>query len=463
MDSGFLSHNPYWESITGFVDRDPHLRALKNQAFVYEPSLLWELPTKTPGIYTIGGGRQIGKTTLLKQWMKYLLEQGTDPRSLFFLTGEMIPDHFTLVHIIQEYLQQASTGPTLRFLIIDEVTYIKDWDQGVKYLADMGMLEHVVMVLTGSDLAFMQEARMRFPGRRGMADKVDFHLHPLSFFEFITLKLKTEETPPTEILFQEFNNYLQHGGFLTAINSQALHGKILPSIYRTYSDWVRGDVIKRGKSESYLREFLIAVMNTYGTQVTWNSLADHTSIDHPQTIQGYAHLLESMDALFVQSALMENKLLGAPKKAKKIIVKDPFIYHAIRNWMLPSQETRPSLIPAMVEACVVSHYQRFYPCFYIKSSGEVDLAYIHDNTFFPIEVKWTQQLRHKDLQQIKKYRHGLILTKTLEAGFIGDIPTEPLPLHLYRLGQYWKEDHQSLNQFPLRLRPHIRPHPQNHR
>jgi predicted AAA+ superfamily ATPase len=459
MDNRFLPHNPYWESVEDFINQDSQLRALKNQAFVYEPSLLWELPRQTPGIYTIGGGRQIGKTTLLKQWMKHLLEQGTDPRSLLFLTGEMIPDHFTLVQLIQEYLKQAPRGSTPYFLIVDEITYIKDWDQGVKYLADMGILEHVILVLAGSDLTMMQEARMRFPGRRGMADQVDFHLHPLSFFEFITLKLKSEETPPTEILFQEFENYLQHGGFLTAINSQALHGKILPAVYRTYSDWIRGDVIKRGKSEAYLREFLMALMNTYGTQVSWNALADHTSISHPQTIQEYALLLESMDVLFIQSALMEDKLLGAPKKAKKIIVKDPFVYHALHTWMFPYQEERPSLIPALVEACVVSHYQRFYPCFYIKNVGEVDLAYVHDNTFFPIEVKWTQQLRHKDLQQIRKYRNGVILSKAADAGFIGDIPTEPLPLTLYNLGKKWRGDFRAPTQFHLRLRLHPRPRP----
>lgn len=435
MNDRFLPHNLHWHSVDYFAEHDPQLRGLKKQVFVYTPSLIHQLPKKTPGIYTLGGGRQIGKTTLVKQWMKHLLERGVPPDSLFFLTGEMIQDHFTLVQLIQQYLSQVPPHNSFIYIIIDEVTYIKDWDQGVKYLADAGSLENVVTVLTGSDLTLMQEARMRFPGRRGVADQVDFHLYPLSFFEFINLKLNPSDTPPTEVLFQEFENYLKHGGFLTAINNQATHGHILPATSMTYSDWIRGDMIKRGKSEAYLREFFVALLNTYGTQVTWNSLAHHTSIDHPHTIQGYANLLESMDVLFIQSAIMEDKLLPAPKKAKKLVIKDPFIYHAIRSWAFPFDKKNIDVTPALVESCVINHYQRLHPCFYIKAEGEVDLAYVHGNKFFPIEIKWTQQLRVKDLKQIQKYPNALILTKSHHPGFVGTTPTEPIPLHLYNLGK----------------------------
>jgi len=427
MEDLFLPHNLHWQSVEQFTSFDPQLHKLKKQIFVHEPALIKKIPTKIPGIYTLGGGRQIGKTTLLKQWMKKLFEEGVPPKAVVFFTGEVIQDHFQLIHLVQEYLKDPST--TLRYIIIDEVTYIKNWDQGVKYLADTGILEDVVMVLTGSDLTLMQEARMRFPGRRGSSEENDFHLYPLSFFEFIQLKHQNE--PSLELLYREFDQYLQHGGFLTAINSIAATGAISPAIYRVYSDWIRGDVLKRGKSESFLREFLAAVVKSYGSQVTWNSLASHTSIDHPITIQSYAHLLEAMDVLFIQSALMEEKLLAAPKKAKKIVFKDPFIYHAVNFWLFKKSEVTPFL----VESTVVDHYQRFYPCFYIKAEGEVDVAYIDQDKFYPVEVKWTNQLRTKDLKQIKKYKNSLILAKTRVSGFLENVPTEPLPLHLYELGK----------------------------
>jgi hypothetical protein len=50
--------------------------------------------------------------------------------------------------------------------------------------------------------------------------------------------------------------------------------------------------------------------------------------------------------------------------------------------------------------------------------------------FWPIEVKWTSQLRSRDLKQIKKSRNGAILTKQTERSEIEGVPTTPLPLFL---------------------------------
>lgn len=48
---------------------------------------------------------------------------------------------------------------------------------------------------------------------------------------------------------------------------------VKPATLATYSDWIRGDVLKRGKQEIYLREVLGAIMDRYGSQVTWNALS----------------------------------------------------------------------------------------------------------------------------------------------------------------------------------------------
>jgi predicted AAA+ superfamily ATPase len=430
MDQRFSVHNTHWNSanpIKSFSEQDPQLKQLKTLPYVFYSGLLQELPISIPGIYTVGGGRQIGKTTLLKQWMYNLMNSGIHPNSILFLTGEMIEDHYNLVKTIQSQLALMNRE-NLCFLIVDEITYIKDWDKGIKFLADGGILERVVLILTGSDLVLMQEARMRFPGRRGKADKVDFHFYPLSFKEFVDLKKEDN-------LYAMFNSYLLHGGFLTAINDLAQHKRITPTTLATYSDWVRGDCLKRGKSEHYLKEFFEVMVKTYGTQVSWNALCQHVSIEHPKTIQEYAELLESMDTLFIQHALLEHKLTAAPKKAKKLYFKDPFIYHAIRMWIDPNYKplSEISIIPFLVETCVITHICRYYQTYYIKAEGEVDVAYIKDKNFWPIEIKWTNQLRSKDLKQIQKYKNGIILSKSKENSMIHEVPSYPLPEFLYNI------------------------------
>jgi predicted AAA+ superfamily ATPase len=458
MDIRFSPHNTHLENPDIFETLDPHLRQLQQQVLVHRSPLLRQLPDSLPGVYTIGGGRQVGKTTLIKQWMAFLLEKGVNPQGIAYMTGELIDDHHSLVMLTTETLKNMpETG--LRYILLDEVTYTRNWDKGVKYLADAGMLDNVIMLLTGSDLAIIKEARMRFPGRRGSAGTVDFHLHPLNFHDTVRLKkifsrerldrLANPETEPSGLavnkLTEAFNQYLIHGGFLTAINDMARHETVQPSTLATYTDWIRGDVMKRGKQEHYLREILEGIIKRYGSQVTWNSMSKDLSIDHPKTVADYAALLESMDALFIQHALVEDKLTAAPKKARKLMFADPFIFHAVRAWLNPGPDSYSrQMIPILsdptgsarlVEACAATHYRRYFPTYYIKARGEVDIAYVDQMRFWPVEVKWSGQIRPKDIQQISKYRNSLILAKTSQAGRIHGIRVEPLPVALLRLGR----------------------------
>jgi predicted AAA+ superfamily ATPase len=326
-------------------------------------------------------------------------------------------------------------------------------------MSDAGLLEKVVLVLTGSDLIIIREARMRFPGRRGQSETVDFHLYPLSFREYV--KLKSSFTPnefscfedlsadPSvdlmNRLFNEFENYLAHGGFLTAINDFEQHQQILPSTFSTYSDWIRGDVLKRNKHENYLLEILGAIIKRYGSQLTWNALSGDLSIDHPKTVADYIELLASMDAVFIQPAILEDKLTAALKKAKKVVFTDPFIFHALNFWLNPvddpfSKQLQPVLADQqwsskLAEACKTTHFRRKFPTFYVKAKGEVDVAYVNENRLWPVEVKWTRQLRPKQIKQIAMYPNGRILTKSKVKGEIQGVPTEPLPLALLRLGE----------------------------
>jgi predicted AAA+ superfamily ATPase len=216
-----------------------------------------------------------------------------------------------------------------------------------------------------------------------------------------------------EQLNNQFQNYLIHGGYLTTINDFHKNGKIKEGIYNTYSDWIRGNVIKHGKSEQYLKEVLLSFFVSYGSQVTWNSLSHHTSIDHPSTLQSYAQLLASMDAVFIQHAIMEDKLLAAPKKAKKIYFSDVFVLHSIMQWLNKSgQKTIEIPQSLLVETSAINHFKRWFATYYIKGiAGEVDIAYVSGKKFHPIEIKWTTQIRAQDLKQIGKYQNSLALTK----------------------------------------------------
>jgi len=459
MDSRFLVHNSHIEDPTRFATLDPQMRRLERLPLVHRPRLLAELPSQQPGIYAVTGGRQTGKSTLVKQWMARLLGSGIPPANVRYLTGELIDDHHSLVRHATDALSEA-TGPGFRFLAVDEVTYVSGWDRGIKYLADAGMLDNVVLLVTGSDSVLIRDLVATLPGRRGRACQTDYHVRPLSFREVVELKgalspaevrrlADPEASVPralVERLHRQFDAYLEHGGFLTAINDLAATGGILVSTLATYSDWIRGDMLKRGKQERYLREVLEAVRRRTGSHVSWNALAKELSIDHPATVASYVSLLESMEVLLVQAALQEHSLSPAPKKARKLMFTDPFIQHAVTAWLSGAREDPyqalvvptvrdPESASRLAEACAVAHHARNYPTYYIKGDrGEVDIAYVAEGSFLPVEVKWTSQIRPADLKQVSRYPRAVILDRANVFREVLGIPTIPLPVALFRLG-----------------------------
>ena len=427
-------HNQFKESLTRYKKHDPHLKKLADLPLVYHSPLLEETVFHSPGIYLITGGRQIGKTTFLKQLILNLLKKNTSPKDILFLTGEIIDTHQILRRIIGQFHAASSAH---QYLIIDEVNYIPDWDKSIKFLADSGFLDRITVILTGSDSQIIRTSMKRFAGRRGKAAKIDFIFSPLNFKEFICLKNKNLKpvcekvisTPLTREL-QDYNDnhntltglfyeYLFHGGYLPAINEYALKKTISTGTMNTYIHWIIGDVLKYNKSEHYLFETLRGIKATYNTPISWNNLSRFLPIEHHKTISDYCEILASIHVLHIQQAIMEHKLIGAPKKNRKLYFRDPFIDHSITQYLNPEfsiNQIQPQLknnefASKYVEAITVDHCKRRFPTYYIKGKkGEVDIALVLNQRMYPIEIKWTDRLRNEELKQIQKYENGIILT-----------------------------------------------------
>lgn len=438
-------HNLFRESLARFEAEDPHLRRAARQPFSFVSPLIGQPEFLTPGIFMLTGGRQVGKTTCLKQFIaKILKENRITPDRVAFVAGELFRDDTELRIELMDVLKDCQDW---QVVILDEINYIKDWDKAIKYLADAGFLENTTVILSGSDSAILREAMKRFAGRRGRSEQVDFIFHPLSFAETVILKAPAlhsvveacratgsmdalpeydQVIDPLEALFEA---YLRHGGYLTAIADWLSDGQIAPATYRTYAEWLRGDILKHNKQEKYLYEVLRGIMRTYASQVSWVSLAKTLSIEHHKTVSDYVSILEDMHAVMIQEALVEHSLSAAPKKAKKIYFEDPFIFHSVAM-MLKLDMANGS--PALAETVAVSHFSKKYgKIYYIKGDkGEVDIAYILKDRFYPVEIKWTNQLRPEELKQVSRYPNGLILGKKRQLSMIANIPCYPLIRYL---------------------------------
>lgn len=431
MSDEFLIHNQFKESIRRYELHDPQLKRISGLSFQYCSHLIHEKSFSIPGVYLIAGGRQIGKTTFLKQYILHLLKsKKAFEYQVHYLAGELIMDQHQLRSHIEGVLELKKDG--IYYIFIDEISYIKDWDRAIKYLVDTGQMDEVVLILTGSDSKIIKDAMKRFPGRRGRALKTDFTFYPLSFTETILLKnprlksfcqqISNSSLKEEHLKFHEFyeeclryfNEYLIHGGYLTAIKDFIVQKDISASVSKVYLDWIKGDILKHNKSEQYLNEIMRGIVQTYSTQISYNSLAKRMSIDHHKTVADYLEILSDIHAVYILEALNENTKTAALKKNKKIYFHDPFIYHTFKRDIQKNYDIRQGVkqnAPALVETVVVGSCKRYFDTYYIKGNkGEVDIALVDGQKIYPIEVKWTKQLRIEDLKELKRFNNGMVLT-----------------------------------------------------
>ena len=428
--TSYLIHNRFREGLKAFNDTDPHLLELSKLEYQHSSNWWKQLNLDTPGIYILTGGRQVGKSTSCKLLIKHCLEKNFfSSKEVLYLPCDEIYNAKELGETIRTFLNSIDQKPFL--LIIDEITFVKDWDRVIKALADEGHFKIGICLLTGSDTLILKDAAMSFPGRRGKAAQTDFHLYPLNFSEYVKLRL-SEMNPSMEKLEEFFKDYLICGGYLRAINDLAEYGKVTEATYATYEQWIRGDFLKQGKNEDTLIAILNAIHTIGVSQVSYSRLTQKIGLISKETCIDYCRLLERMDILVNLQAFDQNKKQGFPRKDRKFHFTDPFIHHTILKWLKNKNFINSSILEStLVEACVASHCYRLNRTFYFKGQGEVDIILVQANKIQAIEIKWANQISPNDLKTLKQFKNKLILTKLPYIGTIENIKTLPVYQFLY--------------------------------
>ncbi len=435
ITSRFGRLNSFWHNIEEFRQSDKHLRDLRTQKYVYTSPWLDEVVH--PGVYLFFGGRQVGKTTSLKQCiLRALEEKKVLPEATFYLPCDTLVDRTELEEILRGFIEEVPKEQ-LSLLVIDEITFINQWQLTVKGLIDQGLFEKTILLITGSDRVVLEDAASGFPGihRRGRYGK-DFIIHPLTFHEYCNLVSKEEEH--TENLDGLFLTYLQTGGYLPAINAVAMEGSISDQLYAVYEQWIVGDIVRKGKDRRRFTDLLRVLHQSYGSQLSYSGIAQKAQHLSTDTVIEYVDYLERLGFLIVLQAFDQNTLSAFPKKDKRIYVRDPFLLSVMEHFLLQQgviAERERVVESYRVETAVIGCFEaNNNKLYYIKAEGEVDLVEVHQGTFTAIEVKWTEQLRNADLKQILKYpKEGIILAKNPKVKEVEGVQVKGLVEYLREL------------------------------
>lgn len=441
--------NPQWDRVEDFF-REPSLERLEKVPKILSHPVKNRIRLEKDRIFIMKGPRQIGKTTLVKLLMKELLQNGTSPEALLYLAMDIagLKDEHELFTALVTYNEFTTVKtPGTRFIFLDEVTTVADWQTAIKKAYDAGILRNTFVLATGSSALDLKRGSERLPGRRGQhPQENDLEMLPLLFRHYIENVIPRVKLPeawkPGQMSFNElyekarqlsyfdlevkkaFDDYLLTGGLPISISEYLRDqgGTISPEPYYTYLQAILGDVMKIGKSERYFREIITAVISKRFEPLDAHLITRMTAVGSHNTIADY---LEVLDGFYVLRSILQPRTLGsvlpAFKKRKKIYFRDPFFYHVLHAWVngisdafqLSCEKLRePVFKSKLVENSVGAHLMTIHgTLLFWRNACEIDFVLAPgESKPLYFEVKYQSVLTGEDVKGLRKVGGGILLT-----------------------------------------------------
>ncbi|MBI2632194.1 ATP-binding protein [Candidatus Pacearchaeota archaeon] len=453
MDNSKLKEaNPWWEDKEQ-INKDLHIVNFEKQKFKWKYDIISDLEE---GIYSLRGPRQVGKTTWIKQKIKDILEF-SNPNNVFFYSCDNIKDYVGLSEIIELFLE-LSDKVGRKYIFLDEIPYVSEWQRGIKHLYDAGKFVNCSIVLSGSHSIDIKRSVELLPGR-GDEGKRHFTMLPLTFNQYLesigkSIKLTNNFDKNIALLKinfktlnHEYKNYLMTGGFIKIINEFFSTREISDASYDVYLKWIIGDLAKWELSEDFSKQIARRVMESYVSELSWSSIKSGTDIDSHHTISKYVIALEEMFVFNFLYKMDFNKKISDYSKSKKIYFSDPFIFSACYKWInglegnfknyqnyLERNKDKISegvilfhlinIIYRKIKSNIYDYKDRIY--YWTNKLKTKEIDFIYRKVAF--ELKYREKINSNDYRSLKEFNDGYLITKKTF-----DKRTFPLPAFLILL------------------------------
>lgn len=172
MEQTLVQQNTQWqgEPFKGLKDRKIMQNLLKKQAL--------------PHIQIITGVRRCGKSTVFKLLINELMSEGVDPKSILTINMDapVFIQYWDYAQQIKQIVDTAErlTGVRVRYLFLDEIQQVRDWEVFVKAAYDSRTFDKIYV--TGSNSNLLQNRFSSMLSGRYFANEV----RPLDIVESLS-------------------------------------------------------------------------------------------------------------------------------------------------------------------------------------------------------------------------------------------------------------------------------------
>ena len=217
-------------------------------------------------IKVITGVRRCGKSSLMQTIADEISEKGIAAENIIYLNLDKrgyrsvkTPEQ------LEKLIDENSKASGLKYLFIDEVQNVKDFEEVLNEFRDDGEFS---IFITGSNSYLLSgELITKLTGRY-----IEFEMFPLNFNEYLEMKKFFKKNVSSNLL-EEFDNYLIEGGFPKAVQFDSIQDK------RTYISSVITEIFEKDikrrvkvKNTSVFNKVQQYLINNFGSTTSLTNI-----------------------------------------------------------------------------------------------------------------------------------------------------------------------------------------------
>ncbi len=384
------------------------------------------------------GARRVGKTTVMYQTVRHLLDEGLAPDRLWWLRLDhpvlLREDLGELVRLVIDRVAATTEHPV--HLMLDELVYARDWDLWLKTFYDERW--PVRIVATSSATAALRHRRLE----SGIGRWTEMYLAPYGFAEFLdlvevelpmdfgptlssTLGLLPRRTPRKEALARLRRSFMLIGGFPELLSAERSGAGALDDSTRLLrsQQLLRADAVERAVYKDIPQSYgvespmrLERLLYVLAAQVTGllspTKIGTELELSQP-TFDRYLSYLEQAFLVFTLPGYSPNEETRQRRGRKLYFVDGAVRNAALQRGLAPLTDPAElgqlaeNLAAAALHALSLQTGQRLFH--WRDSKKEVDL--VLDDPVQPLAFEIASSARHS--------REGLAVLVERHPRFVG--------------------------------------------
>jgi len=242
-------------------------------------------------ILIITGARRSGKSFIMRQLIRELMDSGVAPQETLMINFEdpRLPklNVVALQEIYEIYLEMLN--PKAKpYIFLDEIQEVEGWEKWVRTIHE---LDKAHLIISGSNAKLLsQELATLLTGRH-----LDIEVSPLSFKEFLNFKQVSAKSQ-LDLVNQRinikrlFSEYFKYGGFPEVVLVDSKEEVLL----RYFDDILNKDLIKRYKIRKIfaIKSLTKFYLSNISSPITFHSLGNFLKIAD-DTVEKFSSYLDT--------------------------------------------------------------------------------------------------------------------------------------------------------------------------